>query len=43
MWLLADPLIRHKSRARPEDPRMIAVDGGSMEPLFSLACTAIIR
>ena len=34
-WLLADPLIRHEFRARPEDLRMITVDGDSMEPLFS--------
>ena len=35
MWLFADPIIRHEFRARPEDPRMIAVDGDSMEPLLS--------
>ena len=34
-WLLADPLIRHEFRARPQDLRMITVDGDSMEPLFS--------
>ncbi len=34
-WLLADPLIRHEFRARPEDLRMITVDGDSMEPLLS--------
>ena len=33
-WLLADPLIRHEFRARPEDLRMITVAGDSMEPLF---------
>ena len=35
MWLFADPLIRHEFRARPEDLRMITVDGDSMEPLLS--------
>ena len=34
-WLLADPLIRHELRAKPEDLRMITVDGDSMEPLLS--------
>ena len=34
-WLFADPLIRHEFQARPEDLRMITVDGDSMEPLFS--------
>ena len=34
-WLLADPLIRHEFRARPQDLRMITVDGDSMEPLLS--------
>ena len=34
-WLFADPLIRHEFRARPDDLRMITVDGVSMEPLFS--------
>ena len=35
VWLFADPLIRHEFRARPEDLRMITVDGDSMEPLLS--------
>ncbi len=35
MWLFADPLIRHEFRARPDDLRMITVDGDSMEPLLS--------
>ena len=35
MWLFADPLIRHEFRAKPEDLRMITVDGDSMEPLLS--------
>ena len=34
-WLFADPLIRHEFRARPEDLRMIMVDGDSMEPVLS--------
>ena len=34
-WLFADPLIRHEFRARPEDLRMITVDGDSMEPTLS--------
>ncbi len=34
-WLFADPLIRHEFRAKPEDLRMIIVDGDSMEPLLS--------
>ena len=34
-WLLADPLIRHEFRAKPENLRMITVDGDSMDPLFS--------
>ncbi|MCY3677476.1 MAG: peptidase S24 [Gemmatimonadetes bacterium] len=34
-WLFADPLIRHEFRAKPEDLRMITVDGDSMEPLLS--------
>ena len=33
--LFADPLIRHEFRARPEDLRMITVDGDSMEPVLS--------
>ena len=28
-WLFADPLIRHEFRAKPDDPRMITVDGDS--------------
>ena len=35
IWLFADPLIRHEFRARPDDLRMITVDGDSMEPLLS--------
>ena len=35
MWLFADPLIRHDFRARPEDLRMITVDGDSMEPVIA--------
>ena len=34
-WLFADPLIRHEFGARPDDLRMIKVDGVSMEPLLS--------
>ena len=34
-WLFADPLIRHEFRARPDDLRMVTVDGVSMEPLLS--------
>ena len=34
-WLFADPLIRHEFRARPEDLRMITVDGDSMESVLS--------
>ena len=34
-WLFADPLIRHEFRAKPEDLRMITVDGDSMEPVLS--------
>ncbi len=35
MWLFADPLVRHEFRARPENLRMIAVNGDSAEPLLS--------
>ena len=34
-WLFPEPLIRHELRARPEDLRMIAVDGDSMDPLLA--------
>ena len=34
-WLFADPLIRHEFRAKPEDLRIITVDGDSMEPVLS--------
>ena len=34
-WLFADPLVRHEFRAKPDDLRMITVDGDSMEPLLS--------
>ena len=34
-WLFADPIIRHEFGARPDDLRMIKVDGVSMEPLLS--------
>ena len=34
-WLFADPLIRHEFRSKPDDLRMITVDGDSMEPLLS--------
>jgi phage repressor protein C with HTH and peptisase S24 domain len=34
-WLFPEPLIRHELRARPDDLRMITVDGDSMEPLLS--------
>ena len=34
-WLFADPLIRHEFGAKPDDLRMIKVDGVSMEPLLS--------
>ena len=33
--LFADSFIRHEFAARPEDLRMITVDGNSMEPLLS--------
>ena len=33
-WLFADPIIRHEFRARPDDLRMVTVDGVSMEPLL---------
>ena len=35
MWFFPDPVIRHEFRARPEDLRMITIDGDSMEPLLS--------
>ena len=34
-WVFADPIIRHEFGARPDDLRMIKVDGVSMEPLLS--------
>ncbi len=34
-WLFADRLIRHEFRAKPEDLRIITVDGDSMEPALS--------
>lgn len=34
-WIVADPYIRNELGAKPEDLRMLAVDGDSMEPLFS--------
>jgi len=35
IWLFPDPIIRHEFRARPEDLRIITIDGDSMEPLLS--------
>ena len=35
MWFFPDPVIRHEFRARPEDLRMITIDGDSMEPLLA--------
>ena len=37
LWLLAHPLSRPELGSRTENLRMIAVDGGSMEPLLSRA------
>lgn len=34
-WLFPDPVIRHEFRARPEDLRIVTIDGDSMEPLLS--------
>ena len=34
-WILSDRLIHHEFRAKPDDLRMITVDGDSMEPLLS--------
>ena len=34
-WLFADLLVRHEFRAKPDDLRMITVDGDSMEPVLS--------
>lgn len=33
-WYFPDPIIRHEFRSRPEDLRMITIDGDSMEPLL---------
>ena len=33
IWILAERLIRHEFRARPEELRMITVEGDSVEPL----------
>ena len=33
-WLFADPFIRHEFRAKPDDLRMITLDGDSKEPLL---------
>ena len=33
IWILAERLIRHEFQARPEELRMITVEGDSMEPL----------
>ena len=33
IWILADRLIRHEFQARPEELRMITVEGESMEPV----------
>ena len=35
LWFFPDPVIRHEFRARPEDLRMITIDGDSMEPLLA--------
>lgn len=34
LWYFPDPMIRHEFRARPDDLRVITVDGDSMEPLL---------
>jgi hypothetical protein len=34
-WLFPEPVIRHELRARPDDLRIITVDGDSMEPLLT--------
>jgi phage repressor protein C with HTH and peptisase S24 domain len=34
-WLFSETMIRHEFRARPEDLRVITIDGDSMEPLLS--------
>ncbi len=34
-WLFPEQLVRHELRARPEDLRIITIDGDSMEPLLS--------
>ena len=34
-WLFPDPVIRHEFRARPEDLRILTIDGDSVEPLLS--------
>jgi phage repressor protein C with HTH and peptisase S24 domain len=35
MWLFPEAMVRHEFRARPNELRMITVDGDSMEPLLS--------
>ena len=34
-WLFPEPVIRHEFRTRPEDLRILTIDGDSMEPLLS--------
>lgn len=34
-WLFPDPVVRHEFRARPDDLRVITLDGDSMEPMLS--------
>ncbi len=33
-WMFSEAMIRHEFRARPEDLRVITIDGDSMEPLL---------
>ena len=35
IWYFPDPVIRHEFRVRPDDLRMITIDGDSMYPLLS--------
>ena len=35
VWYFPDPIIRHEFRARPEDLRVITIDGDSMDPVLS--------
>jgi phage repressor protein C with HTH and peptisase S24 domain len=40
-WLFSEKMIRHEFRARPEDLRLITIDGDSMEPVLS-SCDRIL-